>query len=135
MHFDFIPTVWMRKIENENIIAFYLFETGNAINLRLFISHGSKQIEYTRSDQARILSPVVNSGSIESLGILKEANTNTCNANHKVTIIHSQKTILIALLIRLRIYVCFFIPLIYFYTVIFNKKYPLVNDPFRNSEP
>ena len=51
MHFDFIPTVWMRKIENENIIAFYLFETGNAINLRLFISHGSKQIEYTRSDR------------------------------------------------------------------------------------
>ena len=50
MHFNFIPTVWMRKIENQNIIAFYLFETGNAINLCLFVSHGGKQVEYARSN-------------------------------------------------------------------------------------
>ena len=41
--------------------------------------------------QTSILSPVVNPGSIESLGILKEANRKTCMANHAVTSIHSKK--------------------------------------------
>jgi hypothetical protein len=55
------------------------------------------------------LSPTTSSGSMESLGILKEANTNTCKTNHKTPPMHSQKTIFIALSKILDIHTRFFI--------------------------